>query len=270
MNTPEIKSTVWTPKAKRAFLCWLALVAIIDAIFLNFFVRTCDLKGISVVDRTSISLNALGLAFVLASLLVGVLAVVGWQKLEETILRDLEKSNQARLDGLERLMKGRMFSVAGYAIGELASRPDQLGPTDKEVLLGSVENCRLGYELLQQSGDRKATFFGLNNFVYYASICEEDELLGLALLVHARELRDEGFRLGFAPYLLTFCRAVLRYSSDPKEIEQAIDISSRLQASHLTSRQQAEAAFYVRELPKRMNPRENEKGHDASPEGKTP
>jgi hypothetical protein len=255
MDTTESKSTVWTPEAKRAFVCWLALVAIIDGIFLNLFVRTADLKDVTVVDRTSISLNALGLAFVLATLIVGALAVVGWQKLEETILRDLEKSNRARLDALELRLKGRMFSVAGYAIGELASKPDQLGPVDKDLLAGGVENCRLGYDLLQQSGDHKATFFGLNNFVYYASICEEDELHGLALMVHARELRDEGSRLGFAPYLLTFCRAVLRYSTDPKEIEEATSIAARMQASQLTSRQQAEAAFYIRELPKRMKPK---------------
>lgn len=248
MPATKRKPSVWTPKTILAYIGWLTLVALICVIFLNLFLSAPNLRDpegkIGLVDRTTISLNSLGLALVFATLFVGAAAIIGWQKLEDIVRRDIEESNRERLEALETLMQGRVISFIGFAIGELSSEPDQLEPIHKERLAEAVQHCQLGYKLLQKTGKEGPTLNGLNNLVYYSSIYG-DASQGRYLLEQARILRAAGDKYGFPPYHLTFCRVVLRYSNDPKEIEEARAIASEVLSRKLTHQEEREAKFYM-------------------------
>jgi hypothetical protein len=195
-------------------------------------------------DRISISLNALGLSLLVITLFVGALAVFGWDKLEKVIRRDVEDSLKARITALETLMEGRVVSMLGFAIGELSSEPDRMEATNRDRLSEAVQHCQRGYELLKEAGKRRPMLMGLNNLVYYSSIYGERSK-GRQLLEQARTLRDAGYELDRPRLLLTYCRAVLRYSTDPKQREEAGRIVGELLSGQLSDQERKEAKFYL-------------------------
>jgi|SRR5580693_1899606 hypothetical protein len=70
-----------------------------------------DGEALSLADRTTIALTALAITIGVLTLMVGGLALVGWDKLEKTARRDVEESLSARIEKLENLMQGRVLSM---------------------------------------------------------------------------------------------------------------------------------------------------------------
>jgi hypothetical protein len=206
-----------------------------------------DGKMLSLADRTTIGLSSLAITLGVLTLLVGGLALFGWDKLEKIIRRDVEESLRERISTLETLMEGRVISMLGFAIGELSSEPDRLDATNRDRISEAVQHCERGYELLKQAGERRPMLMGLNNLVYYSSIYG-DMSKGRYLLQQARALRQAGDELGRPRLLLTYCRAVLRYSTDEKERAEAQSIASAVLAGALTDQERKEAKFYLASL----------------------
>ena len=197
----------------------------------------------SLPDQLALLFGASTLAQILLTLAVGAFAIVGWKQLEETVGRNVETAIQERLDSMEMLMRGRVLSLLGYTMGELSTAPDQKEPTDRGRLAEAVIHCQSGYDLLKKTGEAPAMYMGLNNLVYYGSI-DGDPTKGRFLLQKARELREAGDRYGMPSWLLSYCRAVVQFSTDPNELKEVSTIATTLLATKLTDHQAKEAEFY--------------------------
>ncbi len=206
-----------------------------------------DHKALSGVDRTSIALNALSISLIVITVFIGGLAVVGWDKLEKIIRRDVEESIKDDIISLETLFEGRVISMLGFAIGELSTAPDEMDATNPGRLSEAVEHCQRGYELLEKTGLRRPMLMGLNNLVYYSSIYG-DKAKGRYLLQKALILRDAGYELNRPRLLLTYCRALLRYGTTLQQREEVQSIASELLHGTLTDQEKTEAKFYLQHL----------------------
>jgi len=244
----------WNAAVKRlrtalGLLLYFGLVALVFVSAWHILVSSPEPRGahgevLSFADRSTISLNALGLSLLVITLFVGGLAVFGWDKLEKIIRRDVEDSLNARITALEKLMEGRVISVLGFVIGELSSEPDLMDATNRDRLSEAVQHCQRGYDLLKEAGQRRPMLMGLNNLVYYSAIYGHKGK-GRYLLEQARVLRDAGYELDRPRLLLTYCRVVLRYSEDPKQREEAGRIAAELLLGTLTDQERKEAKFYL-------------------------
>ncbi len=241
-------------KPVLGYILYSALVALILAAAWHLVVSApearSDGKALSFTDQGAILEGVATIALVFVTLIVGVLAIFGWQQLTATVRREVEEDIRERIDRLELLMRGRVISMLGFAIGELSSEPDQMEPVHRDRLAEAVIHCRDGYQLLKKAGDRPAMLMGLNCYVYYGSI-HGDPGKGRYLLEKARVLRDAGDEFGIPAWLLTYCRAVLRYGNDAKEREEARAIATGLLSANLTEQQQKEARFYSASLAAR-------------------
>jgi hypothetical protein len=244
-------------RAILAYVLYAAVVILILSASWHLFVTAPEAtdsnkRPLGFTDRGAILFGTGTIALVFVTLFAGVVAIFGWQKLEANVKRDVEDGIRKRLEKLDTLMRGRVISMLGFAIGELSSEPDQLDATRRDHLAEAVIHCRDGYNLLKKSGDRPAMLMGLNCLVYYASILG-DPSQGRYLLEKARTLREAGDEFGIPAWLLTYCRAVLRYSNDPREKEEARAIAGGLLSANLTDQQQKEAKFYLDSLSPRTD-----------------
>jgi hypothetical protein len=203
--------------------------------------------AVSLADQAAILFGASTIALVVVTLVLGVVAVFGWQTIKDSVRRDIEEGTRKRFDSLATELRGRELSVLGHIHGTLSSEPDRLEATNLDRLSEALWNCEKGYTLLKKI-EGKVALMALNNLVYYSCI-QGDRSKSRDLLRKARELKDAGDEYHDANLLLTFCRAVLQFGTDPKEIEEARSVASEvLTRKDLTDLQQKEARFYLASL----------------------
>jgi hypothetical protein len=211
-------------------------------------------------DLATLFSGASSLALIMFSLLLAFAAIIGWQSLRhdvetvkdraETILEETQKTNKlsirraqrlqirlerrvtklegemkTRNDEIEKELRGRVTAVMGLVIGTLHSDPTAKvqKEEDEPYLLEAIYHSSEAYEKLGQlPGNSK--YHALNNLVYYSC------LLGVKsgqdkLIEQGRDLRDIGRKyrgLAAAPYLVTYARTVLAFSSDEDQIRDAL------------------------------------------------
>jgi hypothetical protein len=246
---PRSPSTKGATRTVFSYLTFASFLALIWAITWRVLVSAPETKGadgkiLSLPDRAAIVFGAATIALIFVSFVIGTIAIFEWQKLENTIQRAVGDTVENRVAALEALMKGRTLSLLGYALGEMSTRPNEFHPTDKGVLSEAIVLCKNGYDLLKVSGQRGPMLMGLNNLVYYSCVYREPSK-GAYLLQQARLLRDAGSELGIPAYLLTYCRAVVSYSTDSSEWQEAHQLAGSLLGSTLTDNQEREARFYL-------------------------
>ena len=149
-----------------------------------------------------------------------------------------------RIEVLRREMLARNNLTIGLLLGELSLRSDDVGDGNSDLLELSLEHCRVAYEQVKRLG--LFEFTALNNLIFFLS-ARGHEADKEFVLSKARKLREVGEEYGFAPYLMTYCRAVLRYSDDPDELREVREISSKYQ---FDPRFRAEARDYWRNSSK--------------------
>lgn len=206
-------------------------------------------------EAATVLFGAASVALFLFSILVGALAVLGWQALERAVERateravakgsaklkkeietsannlkfetdKLEKELRSKIELLKLESKGRVFSGLGYMLGEMSIDSETLEMRDKPKLEEALVHCRQGYEILKTIGGG-AEFSGLNNLIFYYCVYGDDKHRDF-ILEQARRLQ-EASRRNQEPgkedratnLQLTACRAIIMYSSDPKEIAEA-------------------------------------------------
>jgi hypothetical protein len=236
--------------------------------------------------------GASSLALIMFSLLLAFAAIIGWQSLRhevetvkdraETILEQTEKTNrlsikraqrlQNRLEGrvttlegnmktrndeIEKELRGRVTAVMGLVIGTLHSDPatKTQKEEDEPYLSEAIYHSREAYEKLEKlPGNSK--YHALNNLVYYSC------LLGVKsgqdkLLEQGRELRDIGGRyrgLAAVPYLVTYTRTVLAFSSDEDEIRDALGTIQEVRSiAGLSKLAEREAQFVEGSLSEKLS-----------------
>jgi len=162
------------------------------------------------------------------------------------------KKKTGQLEGktnqLEEEIRGRVHAVMGNMIGALHSDPtkDEQSPEDQDFLAEAVYFSTRGYARLRDlPGNGK--YVALNNVVYYSTLLRlqarrED------LLRQARELLAVGGEYGHlpysTPYLMTYARAILVYSSDRDEMRAAMGtVQEILAKGGLPNRLEREARY---------------------------
>jgi hypothetical protein len=155
----------------------------------------------------------------------------------------LEKDVRTSIELLQNESRGRVFSGLGYMLGEMSTGPDPMRPQNIEKLEDALELCKNGYDLLKRVGG-PAEFHGLNNLVFYSAVhgnVPDSDLL----LPEARRLKEAGETHNAPNLVLTACRAILQYSSDPEEIMEARAALTYIAEKPGPEKQKKEAKLYL-------------------------
>lgn len=229
-------------------LIWAAAFRLVAGAMSHFAGAGGGAPSASLSDLATLLFGSASLALILYSFLTSILAIFGWQGIQEKIRDSVQKETSEKLRLLEQESRGRVLSGLGFMIGELSSSPDSLAPLDRGRMRMAVDLCRAGYASLKGTHER-AELNGLNNLVYYSAQLGQPAD-GLLLLEDARVLRRKGQELNAPNLLLTYCRVVLGYSSDPKERAEALTIVSDLAGRNLSEREEKEAKLYLASFSK--------------------
>lgn len=226
----------------RAFLA-VGTACAIWAVSWYLAVSAPPLKGVTLGDRADVLFGASSIALMLFSLVIALLALIGWGELKSQINEKIEVALERRFKRYDQELRGRILSGLGFMAGELSIEPGKLDAVNRDRLAMAVELCRAGYRNLQNLGDGPR-FNALNNLVFYESILGEEHR-GEFLLESARELRSHGSRTDAARLLLTYCRVVLAYAKPGSEDwEQGRMIAESLKKSNLPEYERKEAELY--------------------------
>jgi hypothetical protein len=210
-------------------------------------------------DLATIFFGASSLALIFFSLVTAVAALIQWRDLKAEIDKDikaseaaqariqvLEEKTEKKVQGLEKQLAARVNAAMGFMIGTIHSDPKEDGELtdkDRDYLAEAIDYCQTAYDTLKElEGNGK--YMALNNLVYFSCVSgitpDSDPLEG------GRELKNVGLRRQKSPhnipYLLTFCRAMWTYSSEPGELREALSIVKNFEGRQLTNLQKKEAA----------------------------
>jgi membrane protein implicated in regulation of membrane protease activity len=216
----------------------------------------------SVGDMATLLFGASSLALILLSIFLAIAAFIGWDWLkrdvishiEEKRIKNLEQELRDRTRSLEQELRGRVHTATGYMLAIQHSQPDLLAQRaeDLDYLSEALGLFRRGYSLLE-TVEGLGKMMALNNLVYFSCLYGSDEH-GDRLLEQARTLKDIGQKYSRQNFILTYCRAVLQYGSEPHEIRGALRLAEavRKATAPVNIRQMKEATMYVAELQKRI------------------
>jgi ABC-type multidrug transport system fused ATPase/permease subunit len=245
-------------KVRINFQKWLSLIFLVSIIaFLwasSFYlvtkafalgIPTKSLPGQS--DLMTLFFGASSLSLTLFSFFFAALGFIGWQSLKQSIGEGVETAMQDRLKSLQSEMRGRILNSVALFIGLQHSDPLRLEQDEnKEYLAEAVQYSYEAYRLLEGI-DITAKYMALNNFVYFSCLAGQDHRRGF-LLESARTLKTVGEERNYSEAQLTYCRAILQFSSNPEEIADAYSTAVALLKVALTERQRREASFYIASL----------------------
>jgi hypothetical protein len=261
---------------KKNLLQYLYLTLIFFIWCLSFFLITQSHPAPigDIGDIATLLFGAVSIALFLFSLLIGVLAIFGFQAIERYIRERVgisvtaaEIATNKKLKTLEYELRGRVDSALGYMLGEMGLEPGALTPEDPERLgrlEEAVAHCKQGYELLKEVGG-PAEFTGLNNLIFYSCVYGKGVNRDF-LLARARDLRREAQKhvgQGASNVILTACRAILQYGSDAQEIRDARATLTALISpanSILPERLKKEAKLYLDKFPEQPTAKQPDSG----------
>lgn len=266
MARRRLRNLFWLSHVSRLVVFWLG-----SAFFIMEILQERPHPGAmppSLNDLAAILFGASSVALIIFSLLVSAAALIEWRSLNgqakrvtdsaKKVLANTAKANQAnekRINALEEEIRGRVDAVMGAMIGTLHSQPDKDAQReeDRDYIAEAIHHVRAGYERLK-SLEGTGKYVALNNLVYFTCLqgdkASRDEMLehGRELLKVGRESRQPSYA---GPYLMTYCRVVLVYSSDRHELEKAKAIAQDL--TGLTKLQKREATYLVASLSSKLN-----------------
>lgn len=206
-------------------------------------------------DLMTVLFGASSLALFVLSLFIAVLAIFGWQTLQENIRKSVEDSTKKitdnlvkdKIEPLENELRGRVLSILGFVIGETSIDPDTFEPKSRDRLRDAVINSQKGYNILQKVGG-PAEYLALNNLVFYSALVG-DKSKAKFVLDKARLLRDVGQKHDNQNLLLTYVRAVIEFGAEPGDIGEARTIAQGILSNSRSSDQERrEAKQYLASL----------------------
>jgi len=195
------------------------------------------------------------------SLLLAAAAIIEWQSLKGEVrkvtdaaeasldrVKNLEEKVRGRLDSLEQEIRGRVDTVMGLMLGTLHSDPLALKQKEDEedYIAEAVYFCQKGYDRLKDL-DGYGKYMAMNNLLFFSCLLGKRSKRDV-YLDQGRQLKEIGRKFDAAPYLLTFCRATLIYSSELAQLKEALSTAEELLDAKLTNLQKKEAAFLAASL----------------------
>jgi hypothetical protein len=204
-------------------------------------------------DFEALLFGASSVALVIFSVVIGVIAFLGYDHLKRDTASEVQTATRERIDKLEKELRGRVSSSIGLMLGVTHATPEEQEEEERlDYLAESVKHSELAYASLKEVGV-KAQYTALNNIVYYS--CALGRVYNKeSLLQRAEELRQfsqENRPDPFLEGLITYCRAVSDLSEDPAQVERAYRIGTGLLTELLNNRQRIEATMYVASLRKK-------------------
>jgi hypothetical protein len=258
IETPE--EPTWKPQLLRWVQIILGMSLVLALWALTLFLVKSALalpvaKGNSPAagDPGTVLLGTSGIMLGIFTVLVGGLAIFGWQALKESTRKDVEASTDKRIGLLENELRGRVLAAIGVVYGKISSISSERQEEAREeearadLMSDAVEICERAYKVLKDlEGNGK--YMALNNYVYFSCMRGTTGTRSF-LLEKAGELKRVGHEKSYWPALLTYCRAILEFSDSIEEVARAHDLADELkQKRELTNSQRTEAATYAASL----------------------
>lgn len=190
-----------------------------------WFITHSTLEGLeaATLDTSAgVLLTAASLALFVFSSLIAMAGLVGWPRLKKYVKERVAKA----IEPVKVELRGRSFSNAGYALGEISLGRDTFLVERRALLDSAVESCHLGFRALENAtvGPRA---MALNNWIYYMTF-QERRAQDPDALNYARELDKLGRKENRHHLRLTYCRAVACYSENLEERSKAIRTVSKM------------------------------------------
>jgi hypothetical protein len=213
----------------------------------------------AVSDLATLLFGASGITLAIFSLVVGGVAVAGWNTIKEGVRKDVETTIRSDISQVEKELRGRVLANVGMVLGLFYARtheqvlPGQVHDDARaraerdDYLAEVVEHCLRAYKMLKEVKS-VGQFMALNNYVYFSCLHGRPSSR-IILLEMARELRRVGEERGYWDALLTYCLAIDKFSDVPEDLRTAAGIALELkEKGNLTDRQRREAASLATSL----------------------
>lgn len=236
-------------KAKQVaqLICWFALAAVLCCLAYFLAGQAPRPDSFQALDLADVLLAAAALAVMLFTAVVGVVAVLQWSALEKQLRAEIATKVTEQVELAKKEMKGRLLASVGHMMGVVAREPGTYDARDRTIMPEVVELCERAHDDLKSCGDL-LELSALNNLVFYLAL-EGNEAKTEYVLTHAKRLRDLGQKRNDSHSLINYCRAILEFSRDKDEIEEARRITrSVLSRESLTPRARKEAEHYMKKL----------------------
>ncbi|MFL6201200.1 MAG: hypothetical protein ACJ76J_18675 [Thermoanaerobaculia bacterium] len=211
-------------------------------------------------ETSAILFGAASVALFVFSILIAMLAILGWKTAQAIIEERVKTETDKRVEDVTRELRGRALVTQGYLFGEMSIPPGKTEPAGEDGRNRLAEAVRMsneGYEFLK--GITGAEFMALNNVVYYS--CALRDPNSNVILKQARRLKfaAEGHpeSEGSAELLLTACRAILQYSLISRERQRAREILESLRDGKMpgaSEKRRKEADLYLTSFSTPPNP----------------
>jgi hypothetical protein len=145
---------------------------------------------------------------------------------------------------LEVQMKARVHSTLGYALGEM-SMTQSLKIKNRDQLEEAVHQCQIACDLLKDFRGMPVEYMALNNLIFYLSFFDDNSRRDF-ILDESRRLLRAAQEHNFVNFILTACRAGLKFSSNEKERADLIEILKSIPSnSRATARERREAKIHL-------------------------
>lgn len=240
MNLPRLSRANWLQFAFLA--CFMTLGWIAASAVSWRAIRSPQplLQTEHVGDLATVLFSGAALALFALSIFIAFLAVFGWGSIEDTIKTEVKTKTDERLASVEKELRGRAFALSGFIIGESCAVGVPTTPSE-DLLREAIHDCRKGYDLLKEVPG-PGQYMALNNLLTYSCTLRDKENRGY-LLDGARKLRQAGEEHDVPNLLLTYCRTVLIFGLEPREVDEACAMVADLveAGSRLTPKQRREA-----------------------------
>lgn len=218
-------------------------------------------------ELATILFGAASIALFLFSIIIGLLAVVGWKTLQDDIGKKVTEkvakesaekfasikgdfeAIKERTKSLEQELKGRTIVTQAYVLGQLSIPRGELyasDPQSRQRLMEAVKLTKQAYDLLHKIEER-GEYMALNNLVSFSCFLELEEV---AVLKYARRLLVMGMKKDSVDLQLTACRAILQYKAGSRKEARARGIlRSLISDPNATQMHKDEAEFYLKSFP---------------------
>ena len=176
-------------------------------------------KRIDTANVEDLLFGAASVALFIFSFLVAILAIFGWQTIQQTInervdarAKRSEKKLADRVEELGEELNGRLKSALGYLVGEISYDLEKIEPTNPERLEHAIELCEDAVQILTRLKS-KHLIGAENNLIFLTALAKLNKAW---LLSRSEKLKKEWEEQpNKTAYILTYSRVVLQYSEDP-------------------------------------------------------
>lgn len=205
-------------------------------------------------DLIDLLFGAASISLFLVSFFVALLGIFGWQSIREFLRERVDAAVQVetkelsgRIDQLEAQSGGRLKAGLGAVFGMVAfdGPPYEREVVKQDLLDFAIANAQLGYDELLTIPESQYRWTALNNLLYFKSAKREDRDFVLANVEALRQYAAKAPLAQRQTYLLTYCKAVLTFSSSGEKREEVRRLLEEISARPLETNAKREADHYL-------------------------